>query len=141
MRFSPTLTYGIIFDFYPELPHMYYYIRIYMYKIFFRKCRFVSLPAGQILNINTFDHWPMPTDTNSAHSVATYMYATRVMHRNHGEHGTWMPVRVSTLCLRSCGRPLNEARGKVGCSLTYLYQESGTVESMFKGSENVAIAV
>ena len=34
----------------------FYYVTIYIYKIFFRKCRFVSLPGGQILNINLLDH-------------------------------------------------------------------------------------
>ena len=37
---------------------------IIIYKIFFRKCRFVSLPGGQILNIDALDHWPMPRDAS-----------------------------------------------------------------------------
>ena len=44
---------------------LYYYIHVY--KIFFRKCRFVSLPGGQILNVNVLDHWPMPRDASSCY--------------------------------------------------------------------------
>ena len=62
---------------------LYYYICtcIYMYKIFFRKCCFVSLPAGRTNSKrkHVLDHWPMPRDEHSAHPVATY--ATRVMRR------------------------------------------------------------
>ena len=28
---------------------------------YIRKCHFVSLPGGQILNVNALNHWPMPS--------------------------------------------------------------------------------
>ena len=91
-------------------------ILLYTYNIF--RC-FVSLPGGQILNVNALNHWPMPRARRVLNMLSCYasvgVHVSHLIGQNDRavckRHGlSWRCIRKAQSTLRSWAGPDTERK-------------------------------
>ena len=104
-------------------------MRSILYKKFCRKCRFMSSS-----NRANSKRKPVPRDEAFC-TPCCYVHVETVTHKNHVvsmgrayAYGASARKHPHAQEIVAGHRTSSKARGKVGCSLTYLYQQSGRID-------------